>query len=302
MTWFKRITFFAMVNLGIILMLSLITNLLGIRPYLEAGGINYTSLMIFCLIWGTAGAFISLWMSKWMAKKFYGVQIIDPQHPELGWVVQTVHGLAQRAHLKTKPEVGIYESQDINAFATGPSKDNSLVAVSTGLLHKMRRNEIEGVLGHEVAHIANGDMVTMTLLQGVMNAFVMFAARVVAFLLDNFLSGDREEGGGGGLGFFGYIAAVFFFEMIFGLLAQFVTSYFSRHREFQADKGGARFAGRENMIQALEALQKDYGTVEQKDEKAAMAAFQISSKSKVLQLLSTHPPLDRRIEALRRFA
>jgi len=162
MTWFKRITFFAMVNLGIILMLSLITNLLGVRPYLQANGINYGSLMIFCLVWGTGGAFISLWLSKWMAKRFYGVQVVDRNHPELGWLVEMVHELARRARLSKMPEVGVYESPDMNAFATGPSKDNSLVAVSSGLLYKMRRNELEGVLGHDVAHIANGDMVTMT--------------------------------------------------------------------------------------------------------------------------------------------
>jgi heat shock protein HtpX len=298
MTWFKRITFFAMVNLGIILMLSLITNLLGIRPYLNANGIDYGSLMIFCLIWGTGGAFISLWLSKWMAKTFYGVRIIDRNHPELGWLVETIHDLARRARLPKMPEVGVYESQDMNAFATGPSRDNSLVAVSTGLLYKMRRNEIEGVLGHEVAHIANGDMVTMTLLQGVMNAFVMFAARVVAYLIDNFIRNDRE---GGGLGFFGYMITVFVFEMVFGLIGQLVTSYFSRHREFRADKGGARYASRESMISALEALRRDYGVVEEKEEKA-MAMLQISSKSKFLQFLSSHPPLEARIEALRRFA
>jgi len=298
MTWFKRITFFAMVNLGIILMLSLITNLLGVRPYLQANGINYGSLMIFCLVWGTGGAFISLWLSKWMAKRFYGVQVVDRNHPELGWLVEMVHELARRARLSKMPEVGVYESPDMNAFATGPSKDNSLVAVSSGLLYKMRRNELEGVLGHEVAHIANGDMVTMTLLQGVMNAFVMFAARVVAYLLDNFLRNDRE---GGGLGYLGYVMTVFVFEMVFGLIGQMVTSYYSRHREFRADKGGARYAGRESMISALEALQRDYGTVVQK-EAGAMAMLQISSKNKFVQLLSTHPPLESRIDALRRFA
>lgn len=298
MTWFKRITFFAMVNLGIILMLSLITNLLGIRPYLEANGINYGSLMLFCLVWGTGGAFISLWLSKWMAKNFMGVQVLDPHHSDLGWLVQTVHDMARRARLSKMPEVGIYESPDMNAFATGPSRDNSLVAVSTGLLHKMRRDEIEGVLAHEVAHIANGDMVTMTLLQGVMNAFVMFAGRAVAYLIDNLLRNDRE---GGGLGIFGYMMTVFLFEMVFGLIGQMVTSYFSRHREYRADKGGARYAGRESMINALQALQRDYGAVSQKEE-TSMAMLQISSKSKFLQLLSTHPPLESRIEALRRFA
>lgn len=298
MTWLKRITFFAMVNIGIILMLSLITNLLGIRPYLQGHGIDYGSLMIFCLIWGTGGAFISLWISKWMAKAFMGVKVIDARHPEYGWLVESVHNFARRAHLSKMPEVGIYESPDMNAFATGPSRNNSLVAVSTGLLYKMRRQELEGVLGHEVAHIANGDMVTMTLLQGVMNAFVMFAARIVAYFLNNLMrSNDNDRG----MGHLGYMLTVMCFELVFGLMAQFVTSYFSRHREYRADAGGARYAGRENMIRALEALQKDYGVVSQKEDNA-MSMLQISSKGKFLRLLSTHPPLESRIEALRRFA
>ena len=299
MTWIKRITFFGLVNIGIILMLSLITNLLGVRPYLHARGLDYESLMMFCLIWGTGGAFISLWISKWMAKTFYGVQMINRTTSNVGWVVEMVHELARRARLEKMPEVGIYESPDINAFATGPSRNNSMVAISTGLLNKMGRDEIEGVLGHEVAHIANGDMVTMTLLQGVMNAFVMFFARIVAYLIDNFLRGDRE---GGGLGFFGYIITVFFFEMIFGLIGQMVTSYFSRHREFRADRGGARYAGREKMIRALETLQRDFSVVSNRPEEGKLATLQISSKSKFLQMLSTHPPLEARIQALRRFA
>lgn len=296
MTWLKRITFFALVNLGIMLMLSLVTNLLGIRPYLDAQGLNYGSLMLFCLVWGTGGAFISLWLSKWMAKTFYGVQMLE-RSGQLGWVVEMVHDLARRARLSKMPEVGIYESNEINAFATGPSRDNSLVAVSSGLLHKMTREQIEGVLGHEVAHIANGDMVTMTLLQGVMNAFVMFFARVVAYIIDNSLRSDDREGGG--LGFFGYMMTVFVFEMVFGLLGQMITSYYSRLREYRADQGGAKFAGRDKMIRALEALQMDYTAVSQTQE-GALAALQISSKSKFLQLLSTHPPLESRIEALRR--
>ena len=218
MTWLKRITLFGLVNIGIMLMLSLILNLLGIQPYLDAKGLNYGSLMIFCLVWGTGGAFISLWISKWMAKRVYRLQILEPGTQYDG-LLQMVQNVSKAANLPKTPEVGIYDSPEINAFATGPSKSNSLVAVSTGLLHKMDRAELEGVIGHEVAHIANGDMVTMTLIQGIMNAFVMFLARVVASILDNFLSSDEE--GGGGLGFFGYIAAVFVLEMIFGLLLEY---------------------------------------------------------------------------------
>ena len=294
MAWFKRIAFFGLVNLGIILMLSLILNLLGVQPYLTDKGINYQSLMIFCLIWGTGGAFISLWISKWMAKRAYGVQIID-QRSDLAWLQQMVANVSRSANLPKVPEVGIYESPDINAFATGPSKKNALVAVSTGLLHKLSREEVEGVIGHEVAHIANGDMITMTLIQGIMNAFVMFFARIVANIIDQFLSSDEE---GGGLGFFGYIATVFFLEMIFGLFGQIITSYFSRHREFRADASSAKLVGRRKMAQALQALQRDYNSVQGQQQEAPMAALQISSKSKFLALLSSHPPLEARIAAL----
>lgn len=299
MTWFKRISFFALINIAIVVMLSLITNLLGIRPYLSGNGIDYNNLMIFCLIWGTGGAFISLWLSKWMAKTFYGVQIVD-QNSQFAWLVQTVHTLARKAKLTEMPEVGIYESMDINAFATGPSRNNSLVAVSSGLLNKMSRDELEGVLGHEVAHIANGDMVTMTLLQGVLNAFVMFFARVVAHLIDSSLRSSNDEGRGGGLGYLSYMLTVFFFEMIFGLFAQVIAAYYSRMREFRADKGSAHFGGRDKMIKALEALQRDYPTVERAEE-GRLPALQISSKGKYMQLFSSHPPLDARIRALRGF-
>ena len=300
MAWFKRIAFLGMVNIGIMVMLSLILNLLGVQPYLTSNGINYSSLMIFCLVWGTGGAFISLFISKWMAKRIYRLEIIKPgsQHDAL---LQMVQNIARSANLPAMPEVGIYHSPDINAFATGPSKKNSLVAVSTGLIAKMDRDELEGVIGHEIAHIANGDMVTMTLIQGVLNAFVMFAARIVASIIDNFLSGDEE--GGGGLGFFGYMATIFVLEMIFGLLAQFVTAYFSRWREYRADAGSAKIVGTHKMVRALEALQRDYGTVTDSDQAvghdSTMAAMQISSKSKMMALLSTHPPLDKRIAALR---
>ncbi len=294
MVWFKRMAFFSLVNIAIVVMVSVILNVLGIQPYLDANGINYSSLMIFCLLWGTGGAFVSLWMSKWMAKKIYGVQIQDSSG-RYGELVQMVHNLARTANLPKTPEVGIYDSPEINAFATGPSKSNSLVAVSTGLLQKMDRAELEGVLGHEVAHISNGDMVTMTLIQGVINAFVMFLARIVASLIDNFMSGDEE---GGGLGFFGYMATIFALEMVFGLLGSMVTAYFSRIREFRADAGCAKMIGREKMIRALESLQKDYGVTAQQ-QATPMAAMQISSKGKLLQLLSTHPPLEKRIAALR---
>ena len=295
MAWFKRIAFFSLVNIAIMVMLSLVLNLLGIQPYLDANGVNYTSLMIFCLVWGTGGAFISLWMSKWMAKKFYRVQIIE-SGSRYDYLLQMVHNVSRAANLPKVPEFGIYDSQDINAFATGPSKNNSLVAVSTGLIERMDRAEQEGVIAHEIAHIANGDMVTMTLIQGVINAFVMFLARAVASVIDNFLSNDEE---GGGLGFFGYMATVFALDLLFGFLASFVTSYFSRWREYRADAGSAQYVGREKMVKALRALERDQQVVEQQ-EQTPMAAFQISSKSKMMELLSSHPPLSKRIAALTR--
>ena len=294
MIWIKRFFFFGLVNVAIMVMLSLVLNLLGVQPYLDANGVNYSALMVFCLAWGTGGAFVSLWLSKWMAKKFYRLVILEPGS-KYDALLQMTHNIARSANLPRMPEVAIYDSPDINAFATGPSKHNSLVAVSTGLLENMNRRELEGVLGHEIAHIANGDMVTMTLIQGIVNAFVMFLARIVASVIDNFLSGDEE---GGGLGFFGYVATVFALDIIFGMIASIITGYFSRQREFRADAGSARLVGRDKMISALEALQMDYRSVE-KVETTPLAALQISNKRKILALLSTHPPLEKRIAALR---
>ena len=193
MVWLRRVSFFMMVNIGIVLMLSFILNLLGLGQNLGQGG--GSALFLFCLFWGTGGAFISLWISKWMAKRAYGVQLINSNTADIGWIVTATHQMARRAKLEAMPEVGVYESSDINAFATGPSKNSAMVAVSTGLLEKMQRDEVEGVLGHEVAHIANGDMVTMTLLQGIMNAFVMFLRESPLSLLTRWfdLTMKRED-------------------------------------------------------------------------------------------------------------
>lgn len=291
---FKRFFLLFGVNIAIILMGSLVLNLLGVQGYMSDYGINYQSLAIFCLVFGFGGAFVNLQISRWMAKRIYGVQLIQAggQYAEL---YQTVHMLAQKAKLPVMPEVGIYHSDDMNAFATGPSKSKSLVAVSTGLLRKMDRDQVEGVLAHEVSHIANGDMVTMTLLQGVMNAFVMFLARIVAHLIDNAMRSDDERGGG--LGYFGYMATVFVMEMIFGLLASIIVSYFSRYREFRADAGAAKLSGKEKMISALEALKSTYENIGETEP--AFQSMQISSKSSIVALLSTHPSLDRRIAALK---
>jgi heat shock protein HtpX len=296
---FKRFFLFGLVNIGIIIMISLVLNLLGVRPYLDAKGINYEALMIFCLVWGMGGAFISLMLSKKMAQWMMGVQIIDPNAGgEYGELVRTIHRLAKSAGLEKMPAVGIYSGMELNAFATGPSKNNSLVAVSQGLLQNMTRDEVEGVLGHEVAHIANGDMVTMTLIQGVVNAFVMFFARIAAYGVQQVLRGDDEEGEG--LGFFAHIALVILFELLFGLIGAMITAWFSRHREFRADAGGARLAGRPKMEAALRRLQQATDRI--KEDNMAVQTLKISGKrSKFFALMSTHPPLELRIQKLRNF-
>jgi heat shock protein HtpX len=300
---FKRILLFGLMNIAVIVTVSVILNVLGVQPYLTANGIDYTSLLIFCLIWGSVGSFISLSMSKWTAKKFMGVQVIEPNMGgQYAALVNTVHRLAKAANLPKMPEVGIYQSPEVNAFATGPSKSNSLVAVSTGLLNRMDSDEVEGVLAHEIAHVANGDMVTMALLQGVINAFVMFMARIAAFALQNFLRGnsdnDREEGSsfGGGMT---YWLTTMVFEMIFGIVGMIILAFFSRFREFRADKGGAQLAGRGKMIAALRSLQNQFenGPFDKRSE--SMSAFKISSKESGFRaMFSTHPPLSERIKAL----
>lgn len=297
MQFFKRILLFGLVNILIVVTISLILNLLGVRPYLDARGIDYEQLMLFCLVWGMGGAFISLALSKVLAKWMMGVKLVDPNthDPDLRSLVQKVHSLARSASLTKMPEVGIYNSPEVNAFATGPSRRNSLVAVSSGLLTRMNANEIEGVLGHEISHIANGDMVTMTLIQGIINAFVMFFARIISFAIASAMRGDRDEGPSRFLQF----GLTFLFEIIFGLLGAMVVSAFSRYREFRADHGSAKIAGREKMISALEALRRLYDITDV-EQKAAVATLKISGRRNgFLALLSTHPTLESRIQRLR---
>jgi heat shock protein HtpX len=255
-------------------------------------------LMIFCLVWGMGGAFISLAMSRVMAKWMMGVKVIpvdtmDLEHREL---VRTVHDFARAAQLPVMPEVGIYESPEVNAFATGPTKSRSLVAVSTGLLHRMRREEVRGVIGHEVAHIANGDMVTMTLIQGVVNAFVMFLARAIAFALTMARGNDNEESSGTPMS---YYVVQFVLEIVFMILGSMVVAWFSRYREYRADAGGAKLAGRTSMIQALEGLQRSIEGVDPSAQ-PAIQALKISSRpGGVMRFFSTHPPLEERIQRLK---
>jgi len=297
----KSLFILLVTNFAIILMLSIISAALGLDKMVGSQGM-FMGLFILCFFWGMGGAFISLWMSKWVAKRFMGVQIVPPntQNERGRWLVQTVHQYAKKAELSKMPEVGFYESPEVNAFATGPSRSNSLVAVSTGLLNRMSREEAEGVIGHEVAHIANGDMVTSTLLTGVMNAFVMFLARIIAFGID--MAMRRGNDRGGGLGFFGYYIVVMVIQSILMIPAMMVINKFSRWREFHADEGGAALAGKEKMIAALERLQATFNVQDEAiaEVQGSMAAMKISGRpSKLAQLFSTHPPLEERIARLR---
>ena len=293
----KRIFLFILVNLLVMTTITVVLSLLGVQPFLQRGGLDLSSLAIFCLVWGMGGALISLLISRWVAKRMMGVKVIAPDTRDAGEqaLVQTVQRLAQGAGIPM-PEVGLYDSDDINAFATGPSKSRSLVAVSSGLLRKLDRPEVEGVLGHEITHIANGDMVTMTLLQGVVNAFVMFLARVLAYVVAQALRGnDREGGMSQGI----YFVCVLVFQIVFMVLGSMVVMAFSRWREFRADAGGAHLAGRESMIRALQALQRDHEAVAQAKAPPAMATMQISGRDGVMRFFMSHPPLEQRIERLR---
>ena len=297
----KRIFLFVLTNLLVVVTISLLVNLLGLRPYLSARGIDYQALLVFCLIWGFAGSFISLQLSRWTAKNAMGVQLIDPANPGgpgEARLVETVTALCQRAGLSTLPEIGIYASPEVNAFATGPSRSRSLLAISSGLLQQMDSRAVEAVIGHEVAHIANGDMVTMTLVQGVVNAFVMFIARVVAFAVDSALRSDRERGGG--LGYFAQYMLIMVLESVLMLLSAPLIYYYSRSREYRADRGGAEYSGRDNMIHALELLKS--GSQAQDNRAPALSTFKINGRGRGLaaMLFSSHPPLEARIEALRR--
>ncbi|MBI5630863.1 MAG: protease HtpX [Elusimicrobia bacterium] len=299
----KRVMLFVAVNLLVVLAVSFLLRLLGLEPYLTAQGLNYKALLIFCSIFGFAGAFISLQISRWTAKMAMGVQLIDPDKPGGAAeerIVSLVRSLCQRAGLATLPEIGVYRSPEVNAFATGPSQSRSLLAISTGLIERMDPKAVEGVIGHEIAHIANGDMVTMTLLQGVVNTFVMFFARVIAFAIDNAMRSRDDDKRGSGLGYFAHYILVSVLESVLMLLASPLIYYFSRLREYRADAGSARYAGRETMIHALESLKS---SVQVQDNRApALSAFKINGHGHgiVALLFSSHPPLDARIEALRR--
>ena len=273
-------------------MLSVVMSLLGLGGYIApGGGVDMQSLAVFSLLWGMGGAMISLQISRFIAKKATGVRLIDGRtgREELDWLHSTIARLTQQANLPM-PEVGIYDSPEVNAFATGPSRRRSLVAVSSGLLRAMRRDEVEGVLAHEVAHIGNGDMVTMTLIQRVINAFVIFFARLIAF-------GMRSSDSRGSymLSFVVMIAL----EIVLGILGSMVTAWFSRQREFRADRGGAILAGRDRMLAALRRLASNRELVDTRQQ--ALATLKINGARSWMMFFSTHPPLEARISALERF-
>jgi len=294
----KRVFLFLATNLGVVLLLGIVARLLGVDRFLYQSGINFPSLLIFAAIFGMGGSFISLLMSKWIAKMSVGAQVIEqPRTQTERWLVETVQRQAQAAGIGM-PEVAIYDSPEPNAFATGANRNSALVAVSTGLLQQMTAEEAEAVLGHEVSHVANGDMVTLSLLQGVLNTFVIALARVVGYLVDQALSSRNEEYRGPGIGY--YITSMVM-ELLFGFLASLIVMWFSRYREFHADAGGARLAGRGKMIAALERLRQLH---EPSQLPSQMAAFGINGGlgEGLRKLLMTHPPLEERIAALRQQA
>jgi len=289
----KRIFLFLLTNIAVLVVLYIVLHLVGFQGLLDEQGVNlqYNQLMLFSAVFGFGGSFISLAMSKWIAKRSTGAQVIEkPGNQAEQWLVNKVSQHAQAAGIGM-PEVAIFESATPNAFATGARRDHALVAVSTGLLRGMREDEIDAVLAHEIAHVANGDMITLTLIQGVVNAFVIFLSRVAGHFIDRVVL-KNERGYG-----FGYMAAVIVCQIVFGVLASVIVMWFSRRREFSADAGGARLAGREKMIAALERL-KSGPDPEALPE--GLAAFGISGGKSWMSLLASHPSLDDRIDALRR--
>ncbi|SEL58698.1 Heat shock protein. Metallo peptidase. MEROPS family M48B [Colwellia chukchiensis] len=286
----QRIALFLLTNLAIMLVLSVTLSMLMTAFGIDRQGLG--GLLMLACVFGFGGAFISLLMSKWLAKRSVGAYVIEqPRNNTEQWLLATVQRYAKQAGIGM-PEVALYQSPDMNAFATGANRNNALVAISTGLLDNMSQTEAEAVIGHEISHIANGDMVTLTLIQGVVNTFVIFLARLIAGVIDNATRGNNNQGG---LGTFAYFGVVLVLEMILGVLASIIVAWFSRKREYRADIGGAQLAGRSAMIGALEKLKRS----QESQLDGTMLAFGINNKSKMLSLFASHPPLDERIAALR---
>ncbi len=287
-----RIFLFVVTNLAVVAVLSITMRLLGVDRMVSAsGGLNLNALLIMSLVMGFAGSIISLFMSKWMAKRSVGAHVIEvPSNATEQWLMNTVKRQADQAGIGM-PEVAIYDSPEINAFATGWNRNNALVAVSTGLMNNMTAEETEAVLAHEVSHVANGDMVTLALVQGVVNTFVIFLSRVIGYIVDRMVFKNER---GEGIGFF---ITSMIAQLVLGIFASMIVMWFSRYREFHADAGGASLAGKHKMIAALERLKLNQ---EQTDLPKSVAAFGISGGSGIARLFMTHPPLEERIEALRR--
>ena len=292
----RRIALFIGTNLAVLLLLSIVCHLFGIDQMAASRGYGgMTGLLVFAAVFGMGGAFISLAISKWMAKMSTGARVItQPQNETERWLLDTVRRHAQNAGIGM-PEVAIYDAPEMNAFATGMTKNSSLVAVSSGLLQQMDREQITAVLGHEIGHVANGDMVTLTLIQGVLNTLVILAARIIGRLVDNWMSGGRDSRDGGGIGYF---VVVMVLQLVFGLFASMIVAAFSRWREFRADAAGAKFAGTGAMISALQRLQANHG---ESTLPKTIAAFGIAGPlaDGFRRLFMSHPPLDERIAALR---
>lgn len=287
----KRIMLFLATNIAILLVLSLTARILGVDRFLTANGLNMGMLLGFAAVIGFGGSFISLAISKWMAKMSTGAKVIEqPRNASEQWLVETVRRQAQQAGIGM-PEVAIYDAPDMNAFATGMNRNDALVAVSTGLLNNMSADEVEAVLAHEISHVANGDMVTLTLIQGVVNTFVIFLARVIGYLVDSALRRDGDNSGPG----VGYFVASIAAELVLGILASIIVMWFSRQREFRADAGGANLAGRGKMVAALQRLQQAHVPSQLPNE---MAAFGINSGGTLSRLFMSHPPLEQRISVL----
>lgn len=287
----KRIFLFILTNLAVLFVISITLRLLGVDKILnESGGINFNALLVMSAVMGFAGSLISLFLSKWSAKRMVGAQVItNPIDPTERWLMETVRKQAQAVGIGM-PEVAVYEAPDVNAFATGWNRNNALVAVSTGLLHNMSRDEAEAVLAHEISHVANGDMITLALMQGVVNTFVIFFSRIIGHLVDRLVFKTEREYGPA------YWITSIIAQMVLGILASIIVMWFSRHREFRADAGGANLAGRNKMIAALEKLKINH---EQASLPQQMAAFGIAGGGGFASLFSTHPSLEQRIAALR---
>jgi heat shock protein HtpX len=289
-----RIILFLATNLAIMLVLGIVVSIFGLDRWAYShSGMNLQGMLVMCAVFGMGGAFISLALSKTIARYSVGAQVItQPRGADEQWLLDTVRHHAQNAGIGM-PEVALYDAPEMNAFATGMSRNHALVAVSTGLLRSMNRDQISAVLGHEITHVANGDMVTMALIQGVLNTFVMFLARVIGGVIDSALQGDRESNRGGGIGYF---IIVMLLQFVFGILATIIVMWFSRWREFRADAGGARLGSRASMISALQTLA---GNQEATSLPKAVQAFGISGQSGVTRLFMSHPPIEERIAALR---